>query len=209
MFHEETVPLAHPRFRKASVRIFTRRLVDDCMTHRCAMADTHAEKLDACCQHGCDVDLAEQAAIVEREPAIRALLRSEVQARPWFDPELEHDPDFASGAAVRTTTVGGGCIFLAHDRRGCAIHGAALAHGWELGGLKPAVCRLFPLSYDRDAIVVSEDYPDYSCAHGDGPTLYRITRATLGELFGDDLVTAMDAAEARVLTTVPRKLRVV
>jgi Fe-S-cluster containining protein len=104
--------------------------------------------------------------------------------------------------------LGGGCIFLAHDRRGCAIHRAALEGGWSLHGVKPAICRLFPLSYESDTIVVADEYPEYSCAHVDGPTLYRITRDALADVFGEPLVVAMDAAETQALATEPRRLPV-
>ncbi|HET7500632.1 MAG TPA: DUF3109 family protein [Kofleriaceae bacterium] len=205
---EPSVPLDHPRFRSAWASIFTRRLVADCMTHRCTMVPAGGEKLDACCQYGCDVDLAERAAIEARADEIRALLRDDVKHARWFDPEEEVDPDYPSGRVVRTEVAGGGCIFLAHDRRGCAIHRAALEGGWDLRGTKPAICRLFPLSYEEDAIVIADEYPEYSCAHVDGPTLYRITRDALGDIFGHALVVAMDAAEAQVLGAAPRRLPV-
>src|SRR4051812_29332355 len=189
---EAFVTLDHPRFRSVAAAIFTRRLVADCMTHRCTMVDSHSEKLDACCQYGCDVDLRERVAIEARSEQIRGLLRAEVKDARWFDPEQTMDPDYPSGTVVRTEVHDGGCIFLAHDRRGCAIHRAALEGGWDFRGVKPAICRLFPLSYERDEIMIAEEYPEYSCAHVEGPSLYRITRDTLGELFGVPLVVALD-----------------
>jgi len=206
--HSHVVALDHPRFQKVWASIFTRRLVADCMTHQCSMIDTHSEKLDACCQYGCDVDLAEREAILARTADIRPLLRAEVASAPWFDDEIEEDPDYPSGKVVRTEVVNDGCIFLAHDRRGCAIHRASLEQGWDFRGVKPAICRLFPLSYEEDSIVIADEYLEYSCAHVDGPTLYRITRETLGELFGADLVTALDAVERQVLADEPVRLKV-
>ena len=202
------VPLDHPRFRFVWASIFTRRLAPDCMTHRCTMVATQREKLEACCQYGCDVDLQERAAIEARGGEIRALLRAEVKDARWFDPDEEVDADYPSGRVVRTEVHAGGCIFLAHDRRGCAIHRAALEGGWDLRGVKPAICRLFPVSYVGDAIVIAEEYPEYSCAHVEGPTLYRLTRDTLADVFGEALVVAMDAAEAQVLGAAPRRLPV-
>ena len=68
-----------------------------------------------------------------------------------------------------------------------------------MSGIKPAVCRLFPLTYGDGAIFVSDDYVDYSCAYdASAPTLYRVARSALADLFGDELVIAMDAAEARI-----------
>ena len=197
---EAVVELDHPRFRAAELGVFTKRVVADCMTHRCQMHATHTEKLDACCQYGCDVDLYERDAILARAASIKPVLRAEVRELPWFDEsEPEHDPDVPSGTVVRTATHGDGCLFLAHDRRGCAIHRASLEQGWDFHGVKPSICRLFPLSYGEGMIVVSDDYHDYSCAYvADAPTLYRVARDAIGALFGPELVRAMDAAEARV-----------
>jgi len=208
MSSEAVVELDHPRFRAAELAVFTKRVVADCMTHRCQMHATGSEKLDACCQYGCDVDLYEKQAILARAESIKPVLRAEVRELPWFDEsEPEHDPDVPSGTVVRTAVHGSGCLFLAHDLRGCAIHRASLEQGWDFRGVKPSICRLFPLSYGEGTIVVSDDYVDYSCAYqADAPTLYQVARDALADLFGPELVRAMDAAEARVLA---RKLPVV
>ncbi|HEX3762472.1 MAG TPA: DUF3109 family protein [Kofleriaceae bacterium] len=213
---EPSIALDHPRFRTVWASIFTRRLAPDCMTHRCTMVEVGRELLDACCQYGCDVDLRERAAIEARSDEIRALLDPEVKHARWFDPQEEEDADYPSGRVVRTEVRGTGCIFLAHDRRGCAIHRAALEGGWDMRGVKPAICRLFPLSYETDAIVIADEYPEYSCAHVEGPTLYRLTRDALADIFGEPLVVALDAAEAQVLAgeaepqaAAPRRLPVV
>jgi Fe-S-cluster containining protein len=194
----EFVSVDHPRFRRAQRDVFVRRVVADCMSHRCALVkEGGREKLDACCQYGVDVDLAERDGILARAPEIAALLRPEAAERPWFTEEEKVDPDFPSGRHVRTHRFGDGCIFLAHDRRGCAIHRASIEGGWDYRGTKPHVCRLFPLSYDSDSIVLSDDYADYSCAQDTrAPTVYRVARAVLGDVFGESLVTALDRAEA-------------
>ena len=199
---EPVVALDHPRFRFVWASIFTRRLAPDCMTHRCTMLATQHARLDACCQYGCDVDLRERAAIEARADQIRAVLVPEVRDVRWFSAEEEEDADYPSGRVVRTELHAGGCIFLAHDGRGCAIHRAALDGGWDLRGVKPAICRLFPLSYETDSIVIADEYPEYSCAHVAGPSLYRITRDALADIFGEPLVAALDTAEAQVLAAV-------
>ncbi len=202
------VELDHPRFTKAEVDVFTRRVVADCMSHRCTMHATGQLKLDACCQYGCDVDLHERDAILARAGVIRPVLRADAQAIPWFDESHpEDDPDVPSGTVVRTATHGGGCVFLAHDSRGCAIHRASIEQGWDFRGTKPAVCRLFPLTYGDGMILVSDDYPDYSCAYEPGaPTLYRVGRDALGDIFGAELIRAMDAVEARLVAAEPVRL---
>ena len=197
---EQFVALEHPRYTRAERDVFTRRVVADCMSHRCTMHASGKLHLDACCQYGCDVNLFERDAIRARADQIRPLLRADARDTAWFDerkPEL--DPDVPSGTVVRTAVLGDGCVFLAHDRRGCAIHRAAVEQGWDYRGVKPTICRLFPLTYGDGAIFVSDDYADYSCAYEPtAPTLYRVARDAIGDLFGAELVVAMDAAEARV-----------
>ncbi|HTE54733.1 MAG TPA: hypothetical protein VK698_27955 [Kofleriaceae bacterium] len=195
------VSLRHPRFHWAQRDVFIRRVVADCMTHECRLVRHDGRvKLDACCQYGADVDVGERDRILARAGEIAPLLVAEAAGLPWFTSEERIDPDFPSGRHVRTVRFGDGCLFLAHDQRGCAIHRAAIENDWDMRGTKPHVCRLFPLSYDTESIVVSDDYPDYSCA-GDpaSPTLYRVGRDTLGDVFGDELVAAMDAAEEQIL----------
>lgn len=197
--NERYLPLDHPKYKQVAVSVFTKRLAPDCMTHKCTTMATGVQRNDVCCQYGCDVDLDEKARIEARAGAVRARLSPAVQDLPWFEPELYPDADYPSGAVVRSATYDGLCIFLQHDQRGCALHRTALEEGWALGDIKPAICRLFPLSWMTDAIVVADEYMEYSCAHVEGPTLYRISRDAIGELFGAELVTAMDAVEAQAI----------
>lgn len=195
------VPLRHPRFHWAQRDVFIRRVVADCMTHECRLV-RHGDrlKLDACCQYGADVDVGERDRIRARAGEIARLLVPAAADHAWFTTEERIDPDFPSGRHVRTTRFGDGCVFLAHDRRGCAIHRAAIEGGWDMRGTKPHVCRLFPLSYDSESIVLSDDYTDYSCAYDpSAPTLYQVGRDTLGDIFGAELVAAMDEAEKAIL----------
>src|SRR5689334_9966506 len=177
------------------------------MTHACRDRAPDREHLDACCQYGADTDLGERDQILARADELRAILRPDAREVPWFTDEVEADPDFASGFAVRTRPHAGGCVFLAHDGRGCAIHRASIENGWDFRGTKPHVCRLFPLSYTTDELLISDDYPDYSCAYEPGaPTLYRVGRDTLGDVFGADLLPTLDAAERIVLAAAPKRL---
>jgi len=158
---------------------------------------------------GADGDLFEGGKILGRRFELLQMMRPEVHNIPWFTTDITLDPDFPSGQYVRTAVAtdadGEGCVFLHHDKRGCAIHRASIENNWDFRGTKPHICRLFPLSYDEEGIVISDDYEDYSCAFVDtAPTLYRHTRALFAELFGEELVQVLDEAEAKAL-----KLRVV
>jgi Fe-S-cluster containining protein len=206
----EYLSVQHERFRFVQRDLFERRFVADCMSHTCThIADEgvplspHRPLLDACCQYGADTDLGERDAILARRAQIAPLLVPAARLVPWFGDELEPDADQPSGYFVRTAVFEDGCVFLAHDKRGCAIHRASLEQGWSFEGVKPHICRLFPLSYDSDTILLSDDFTDYDCAdHADAPTLYRVLRDTLASVFGAALVTALDAVEATI-TGVP------
>ncbi len=214
MSEPEYLSVAHDRFRLVERDIFVRRFVADCMSHRCTqLADegvplsAHRPLLDACCQYGADTDLGERNAILARRDDIAPLLIPAARLLPWFDETVEEDPDQPSGYFVRTAVFhnngNDGCIFLAHDKRGCAIHRASIEQGWSFDGVKPHICRLFPLSYADETIVISDDFADYDCAdRPDAPTLYRVLRDTLASVFGPALVIALDAVEASVEATV-------
>lgn len=209
MSEPEFVPVEHPRFRRAQRAIFFRRVVADCMQHACVMVADEGvalarprPQLEACCQYGADVDLTERDAIFAHAEQLRSLLTPGARDAPWFTTEVQEDPDYPSGRHVRTATYEGGCVFLSHDRRGCAIHRAALEGGWDFHQVKPHICRLFPLSYEDDAFVLSDDFVDYDCADRPGaPSVYRVARDTIAAVFGPALVLALDAAEAAVGAT--------
>jgi Fe-S-cluster containining protein len=207
----EPIAIDHPRFHVVSAQIFTRRLAPDCMEHRCAVVQDEQgtvlphphERFDVCCQYGCDVDLTERDAILGRADAIRSIMRAEAAAAPWFEDETIVDADYPSGKVVRSQVLNGGCIFLSHDKRGCAIHRAALEQGWDFRTVKPGICRLFPVTYEGDSIFIAGEYPEYSCAYVEGTTVYRLARDSLADLFGPALVAVLDAVEERVLAATP------
>jgi hypothetical protein len=204
---EDFVEVGHRRVRWVDPEIYTARFAPDCMAHECRCRDEGNRRLlDACCQHGADVDLRERDAILRRAPQVASVLRPEFRdPRRWWLPDApEPDDEFPSGFAVRTGVAGdhdaSGCVFLQHDGRGCALHRAALAHGFDPDEIKPAVCRLYPLAYGEGAIGFSDDFHRYSCAdHAGGPTVYRLGRATIAGVFGWDAVWLLDAVERRLL----------
>ncbi len=192
------------RVRWVQEDIFTARFTPDCMSHSCVCKDENDKPLlDACCQHGCDVDLYEKDVILARSAELIPILDPAVRdPAGWFDesePEEDHVV-FPSGIGVRTAVVDAGCVFLRHDKRGCALHRTALEHGFAPDSIKPAVCRLYPVGYGEYTLWLSDDFPRYSCAYDPtGPTVYRLMRGALQGLFGRSLVRRLDQLERSFL----------
>jgi Fe-S-cluster containining protein len=204
----ELVPVDHPRFRLVESGIFTKRIIGDCLSYTCREREPARIKLDVCCQYGADCDRDERDQILTHRDELVKLLTPEAAAAPWFLDEVDADADFPSGFRTRTATLGDGCVFLHHDKRGCAIHRASLEGGWDMNGVKPAICRLFPMTWDNDSIGLTDDYVDYTCAfEPTAPTIYRNGRDVLASLFGAELVVALDVVEAEILAREPREPR--
>lgn len=211
MAQDRLLALDHPLVQWVEPEIFVYRFAPDCMTHECrCVGPTDGDRvlLDACCQHGCDVDLFEKDAILRRTAEIQAVLSPAFRDPTlWFrDDEAEPDPETPSGVLTRTGRArpedeAGSCVFLQHDARGCALHRAALANDFDPAEIKPAVCRLYPLGYGEGVLGLSDDFDFYSCAHHDlgSPSVYQVTRGALIEVFGHDAVRMLDRLERGVV----------
>lgn len=204
----------HPAIDRVDGDIFTFTFAPDCMTHRCrCVTEDNRARNDACCQHGADVLIPEKAAILRRSTEIASVLRDgRRDPTQWFDerdPEL--DPDAPEGIILRTATSDlsddtSGCVFLEHTgERGCGLHRAALVHGFSPLEVKPRVCRLYPLSWDKHSLGLSPDFDRYSCANDTGPSVYRVMREAVRQIFDDELIAELDRLEEKALR---RRLRV-
>jgi Fe-S-cluster containining protein len=209
-----TLQVHHPLIREVDPDIFRYSFVADCMGHGCAVEVEHGKRLDdACCRFGCDVSPSEQAAILARAPEIAAVLDASVRdPERWFDrSDPEPEPcELEPGTVVRTHRIepereDGRCVFLHHANRGCALHAAALANDFAPESIKPAVCRLYPIGFGDGQLGLADDFDWYSCAHHEGPSVYRVCREAIEQVFGPEAVAKLDDIEARVLK---RHLRV-
>lgn len=172
-----------PALKQVETDIFKLRYFGHCM--QCTFCR------DSCCQYGCDVNLAERDRIL----AVKDELATFVASPPekWFTTEEKEDPEYESGKFVRTQVVNGGCVFLSPKGRGCSIHAYALAKGRDYHRIKPAVCWLFPVTWDKGVLRPSSDvHDDLQCRHT-GPTLYEMSRGELEAFFGEALVKELDA----------------
>src|SRR5947209_6255458 len=150
------LPVDHEQVRFVERAIFTASFPSSCEGHQCLCRDENDRpRLDACCQHGADVTVPEKQAIVRRAREVASVLKPERRSpAEWFDErDPEEDPEAPFGFLVRTATSdlssdSSGCVFLEHaERRGCGLQLAAQKHGFDPAEIKPAACRLYPLSY--------------------------------------------------------------
>jgi hypothetical protein len=197
------LPVDHARIRLVERDVFTASFTSSCESHQCLCRDENDKpRLDACCQHGADVTVPEKQAILGRAREIASVLKPE-RGSPagWFDErDPEEDPEAPFGFVIRTATSDlssdtSGCVFLEHSEgRGCGLHLAAQKHGFDPAEIKPAVCRLYPLSYSDGLLELAPDFDRYSCANAGDVGVYETMRSTLDQMFGGELGAALDSA---------------
>jgi hypothetical protein len=204
----------HPVLCHVDPDIFRFQFAEDCMSHACRIEesaedayDGACQQDDACCRYGCDVDLFERDRILAKSAEIARVLRPELRdTSRWFDASNPEESESPSGQVIRTgkqdpSREAGKCVFLgqADGQRGCALHRAALENGFTPESIKPTVCRLYPISYGDGYLGLADDFEWYSCAHHEGPTVYRLMRDTLRDVYGEGAIDALDAVEQQVL----------
>lgn len=178
-----------PGIHQVDPDIFRLRYFRDCMS--CDFCH------DSCCSWGADVAVPERDRILRHADALRAYVPHPVER--WFTQEVSYDHEYEGGAFVRTQTADGRCVFLNRKGRGCLLHAFALDSGQDYHAIKPMVCWLFPVIFDRGLLRPNFDVRDGLICVDRGPTLYRSARDELRTRFGEPLISALDRLEAQVL----------
>ncbi len=175
-----------PTLKQVDTDIFSLRYYAKCM--QCTFCH------DSCCQYGCDVNIGER----ERILALASEIKPFVSTPPerWFKAESSKT-QYPTGRFVRSEVVDGRCVFLSRDNRGCGLHSFALKTGRDYHDVKPMVCWLFPVCWDKGVLRPSSDIRDDLQCKGDGPTVYEMTRPELLHVFGKALVEELDALKLR------------
>lgn len=192
-FHRLPLACAYPSRFGAPVlsmvdpRIFTMSYFGQCLA--CGFCK------DACCSSGVDVDRPAMERILAHADALEPLVG--LPRDQWFTATMTPDADFPDGAFARTRTRDGACVFLDRQQRGCKLHRFALEAGIDVARLKPVVSALFPLTFDRGLLKPADEAlaADLEC-RGPGESLYRGSRWSLSQYFGDGLTRELDALEA-------------
>jgi len=180
-----------PVVERVDRRIFTLTYFHHCMD--CTFCH------DSCCQHGATVEepMVETLETLadELEPYVGVPRGEWYWADTWWD-----DPDYPAGRFTRTETrdtpLGERCVFANVNGRGCLLHTFALERGLPVHQVKPMACNLFPVLWDRGALIVPLEIADGTLVCRDaGVTLYRSARNDLRHYFGEELIRELDALE--------------
>jgi Fe-S-cluster containining protein len=146
---------------------------------------------DSCCQYGCDVNLAERDRILGLKDELQPYVG--VPADQWFKSEVFEDPEYETGKFVRSQVHNNRCAFINPNGRGCGIHTFALKTGRDYHAIKPLVCWLFPVTWDKGVLRPSYDVTDDLVCRDTGATLYEFSRDEIRVVFGEALVAELDA----------------
>ncbi|MFN2638479.1 MAG: protein kinase [Gemmatimonadaceae bacterium] len=114
--------------------------------------------------------------------AIAGRYRREQRLGPGGMSEVWLAQDLELRRPVAVKLLGPGADRLRFEREARAA--ASLSHA--------NICHVYELGETDGLLYIVMEYVE-------GPSLYRITRDALSDVFGDDLVVAMDAAETQVL----------
>jgi Fe-S-cluster containining protein len=145
---------------------------------------------DSCCQYGCDVNVGERDRLLSVKGELETFLG--VPSSEWFKDEVYEDPEYPTGRYVRSAVRNGACVFLNRRGRGCGIHAFALATKRDYHQLKPMVCWLFPVCWDKGVMRPNSDVKDDLACVSSGPTLYEGARSEIRVVFGEALVAELD-----------------
>ncbi len=111
----------------------------------------------SCCRHGVLVDVRERDNILRHVDLIhRHMERDQIRdPAKWFETEVEHDADYASGQAVGTVADASGCVFLRRDDR-CVLQVAAEEEGMANQTLKPFFFFAFPITVESGVLTIED-----------------------------------------------------
>ncbi|MFH0847671.1 MAG: DUF3109 family protein [Chloroflexota bacterium] len=149
---------------------------------------------DACCSWGCDVDRAEIKRIMAYQKELEKIVR--VSAGLWFWKKTGKGIDYPSGEYRRTHVYHGKCVFYTAKPRGCSLHRLALEKGLDPHQLKPMVCFLFPVTWERGRLSVDPLLEEMPCKDL-GRAVFEVQKAELRLYFGEDFVTELQKSGAK------------
>lgn len=144
---------------------------------------------DTCCSYGCEVDMGERDKILLFSRELEAELG--IPSYQWFEETVTSDPEYPSGEVVRTKVRRNRCVFSSQDHRGCHLTKVSAPGGIGSPRVKPMVCSIFPVTWDRGRLLISDFLDDLPCK-GHGIPIFEAQKEELRIHFGDALITELE-----------------
>lgn len=144
---------------------------------------------DVCCSYGCQADLFEVDRIISYANQLEAELG--IPASRWFEDEITVDIDYPSGKFRRTRVYNNKCVFYKDGYRGCTLHRFSIEKGMDIHQLKPMVCCLFPVTWEKERLLVSDFLNELPC-HGRGISVFEAQEGELRTYLGDFFVNGLE-----------------
>lgn len=161
--------------------LFNRKYVSHCID--CSFCE------DLCCNYGCPMDWSE----IERVLSFAHQLEVElgIPSSQWFEDVMEINDEYPSGKVIRTRVYNGKCVFYKKGTRGCSLHRFGLEKGIDVHMLKPMVCCLFPVTWEKERLLVSEFLDELPCCDK-GVFIFEAQKDELRFYLGNDFVTELE-----------------
>jgi Fe-S-cluster containining protein len=145
---------------------------------------------DICCSYGCSLDIAEIDRIMAYKDELQQRLG--IDASKWFSTESVADVDYPSKYMRRANVYNGCCVFRNRSGRGCLLHSMALEKGIDPHLIKPMVCFLFPVTWDKGCLLAADFLDELPCC-GQGEPLPDAVVNEIRYYLGDDVAAEIES----------------
>jgi len=119
-----------------------------------------------------------------------------IPSSEWFKDEIEIDTNYPSGETIMTRIYNNKCVFYKHSHRGCSLQRLCIEKGMDIHLLKPMVCCLFPITWEKGRLLVSGFLEELPC-RDNGISVFEAQKGELRIYLGDDFVTELERRQYR------------
>ncbi len=180
-----------PQIEYIDLEILNRRYFTDCLN--CDFCS------DVCCSYGADIEIRVLRNISGHSDQL--VKEIDTPKAEWFTDIFKRDAEYPGGTYTRTQQKQGKCVFLDRRSRGCKLHQVSNKVGVDYHDLKPMVCCLFPVTFNKGLLLPStEVYTHELVCLDQGPSIYQGTRSDLFYYFGQEFIDELDEIEQQHLS---------
>lgn len=116
----------------------------------------NSECKDLCCMGGAEFDRRSHELVIEHWGRIKQLIGKDMPPEECFEGKWLNDSEYVGNNAVdsKVDPMTGYCIFHLPSGKGCSLFRLVFSEGLPKG-LIPSICRLFPVTWDKGALIVT------------------------------------------------------